>query len=143
MSVLSLRLKWMRNSGLSKKKEKFLCAKINDVGKKRCTILPCLFYRLVLALPCQHTLGQSYSGSAEPAGLKLRCVPDFPSSLPPLPTARAQILRSEPTCPLTFKPGSFFPDLSLWQDISRFSYGTAMNSATHVSQLCTESSQTH
>lgn len=54
-------------------------------GKKRCTILPRLFYRLVLALPYQHTLGQSDSGSPEPAGLKLRCLPDFPSSLPPLP----------------------------------------------------------
>lgn len=96
MSILSLWLKGMRNSGLSKKKEKFLCANINDVGKKKCAILPCLFYRLVLALPCQHTLGQSYWGSLEPAWSKPRCMPDFPSCLPLLPTTRAQNLQPEP-----------------------------------------------
>lgn len=44
--------------------------------------------------------------------------------------------------PWPSSPGSFFPDLSLWQDIMRFSYGTSMNPVTHRLQLYLESSQT-
>lgn len=115
------------------------CALIVMMGKiKRRTMPPCLLYRLGLARPCQHSPDQSYSCSAEPAGGKLPRTPDFPRSLPPLPTAPAQIVRPEPLWLDHFPTGRTTKSPDLQDQVLFFSrplslarHGTSMSSATH------------